>query len=383
MIVIIIIMVSAVLYALLMLYLARGWQRIKPFSSGANSDRQTLAFASIVIAARNEENNISQCLEDILQQDFPKHLFEVVVVDDNSEDATVDAVNGFLGRFENIRLVNLANEPGKAEGKKAAIARGIEKARGELIVTTDADCRCGKNWLASIVSYYLKYQPIMISGPVVFTAKPGFMGSFMKLEFLSLVASGAGGIGMGKPLMCNGANLAFRRDVFLMDEINITGSGFASGDDMFLMHSIAERLGVGKVHFLKCKDAIVKTPSPASLRSFFMQRIRWGSKTRAYPNTFTASVALIVFLNSITLFASTVMLWFQPQAFIPVMISWSLKAIGDFFVLYPATKFLSERKLLWLLPIFQPVHVIYITVSGLMSFFPWFTWKGRVYEIKS
>jgi len=378
----IIIVTVAILYAILMISLALGWKRLKSFRAIENNNTQITAFTSIVIAARNEEKNIALCLEDILQQNFPQHLFEVVVVDDHSEDATVDIVNALISKFENLMLVNLANESGNAEGKKAAIARGIEKAHGQLIITTDADCRFDKNWLLSIVSYYHEFRPVMISGPVVFTAKQGFMGNFMKLEFISLVASGAGGIGLGKPLMCNGANLAFRRDVYLMNEIHTAGSGLASGDDMFLMHGIAEKFGEMKIHFLKCTDAIVKTPSPANLRSFLAQRVRWGSKTRAYLNTSTAYVAMIVFLNSISLFISTVLLCFQPRLLIPLMFAWGMKTISDFAILYPATKFFNERKLLWWVPIFEPLHVIYITISSLLSLLPRFTWKGRVYQLK-
>lgn len=376
----ILIVTVAVLYAILMIFLAWGWKRLKSFRAIEHNNAQTTVFASIIIAARNEGKNIALCLEDILQQNFPQHLFEVVVVNDHSEDDTVDIVNAFISRFENLMLVDLAN--GNAEGKKAAIAKGIEKAHGELIITTDADCRVDKNWLLSIVNYYHEFRPVMISGPVVFTAEQGFMGNFMKLEFISLVASGAGGIGLGKPLMCNGANLAFRRDAYLMDEIRTAGSGLASGDDIFLMHGIAAKFGEMKVHFLKCTDAIVKTPSPANLRSFLAQRVRWGSKTRAYLNTSTAYVAMIVFLNSISLFISTVLFYFQPQLLIPLLFAWSLKTISDFAILYPATKFFNERKLLWWIPIFEPLHVIYITFSSLLSLLPRFTWKGRVYQLK-
>lgn len=372
----IVFLVVAVIYASLMIFLTIGWHRIKVCSND-NGSGKIDPFISIVIAARNEENNIETCLGDLLQQDYPREGFEIIVVDDFSTDATTEIVELITKQQGNVFLLRLADHATSNGGKKNAIATGIKKAKGELIITTDADCRYGMRWLSSFADYYNKFQPEMICGPVLFTSPGGFPGKFVVLEFISLVAAGAGAIGIGAPLMCNGANLAFRRDTYFMEGIASTGSDIVSGDDVFLMHSIAQKLGHQSVHFLKCKDAVVKTPAPINLQEFLMQRIRWGSKTIVYPGSFTAVVALVVFLTAFLLLVSTLALLCNTNLIIPALAAWALKSISDFLMLYPACNFFGEKKLLWWFPLFEPIHVIYITIGGMLSFLPRFTWKGR------
>lgn len=373
----ILLLVSALIYAWFIFSIAVGWKKIKPFiceNQMADGDK---LFVSVIIAARNEENVIAQCLHDLCNQHYSSNAFEIIVVDDHSTDSTSFQVKKVMQQNSCVRLINLTGKEASAKGKKAAIASGIKEARGELIVTTDADCRFKEHWLKCITSYYKKHQVQLISAPVTFMPQNHWSGKFMELEFISLVTAGAGGLGLKKPLMCNGANLAFRRETFIKLNPFKESEKWASGDDMFLMHSIQKEFGAEAIRFLKSADAIVKTPSPKGIHDFIMQRLRWGSKTKAYANSFTATVAMVVFLNSLLLLAISFLLPFRPSLLFPVLTSWLLKISSDFFLLYQGCSFFKRKGLLiWLIP-FQLIHVVYITFGALLASFMGYVWKGR------
>ena len=369
------ILVTGFAYFCLIVWLSSGWRRLKPFDPISKTKISTTV--SIVIAARNEEQNIAQCLNDLLAQDFSGEKYEIIVIDDYSLDNTSEEVNKIATLTDKIKLIRLAEKKEKVKGKKAALAAGITEAKGELIITTDADCRFHKQWLQSLTTYYETFKPVMISAPVIFEPQQSISGKFYELEFMGLVVSGAGALGLNKPLMCNGANLAFPRRNFLKFQNNKTDNTWASGDDMFLMHWIKNNYGAKSIHFLKSDKAVVNTKAPTNIHDFVLQRIRWGSKTRAYPNTFTALVAAIVFINSIFLIAGSISAIFFSALILPVLISWILKFLSDWILLYPSSKFFNKSGLLkWFIP-FQIFHTIYILSVALLSMFSGYNWKGR------
>lgn len=373
----ILLIVAGFLYASLILSFARGWKKLPAFRYDKDLAVNKNIFVSIIIAARNEADNITICIEDLFKQDYQSGNFEIIVVDDHSTDNTIGEVRKIKQRNANIKLVNLAEQQSSANGKKAAIASGVDQARGELIITTDADCRFTRQWLSCIVKYYMQHHPIMISAPVAFMPQNSLGGKFMELEFISLVTAGAGALGLKKPLMCNGANLAFRREVFLELKPFRESEKWASGDDMFLMQNIRKKYGPHAIHFLKSSGAILHTQAPAGVKEFIMQRIRWGSKTRAYPDSFTAMVAAIVFMNSLMLLCGSALLIFSPALIYPVLAGWLLKISSDAFLLYLGCTFFQRRKLLvWFIP-FQVIHVFYITLGAMLSGVSGYVWKGR------
>lgn len=373
----ILLLVAGLLYASLIFSFARGWKKLPVFDCDTDVAANKNVFMSIVIAARNEEENIAVCLEDLCKQDYQSGNFEIIVVDDHSTDHTSLEVQRFKQRNANISLLNLAEQPSSASGKKAAVTAGVEQARGELIITTDADCRFSCGWLSCIVEYYSQHHPKMISAPVAFMPQNFVGGKFMELEFISLVTAGAGALGLKKPLMCNGANLVFRRDIFLELKPFQEAEKWASGDDMFLMQTIRKKYGSHAIHFLKSSGAIVQTKAPAGVKEFIMQRIRWGSKTRAYPGSFTAVVAAIVFMNSLMLLGGTVFLVFSSALILPVLAGWFLKISSDALLLYQGCTFFQRRRLLiWFIP-FQIMYVLYIILGALLAGASGYVWKGR------
>jgi len=225
---------------------------------------------SVLIPARNEEKDIINLLSDIKKQSYPNNMFEVIVIDDSSTDSTYEIVRQSLqdSTLNNV-IVRLEKKQKNLSPKKRALEKGVSLAKGELIITTDADCRVKENWINSFVLEYKRKETAMISGPVTFYNNNTVFKKIQSLEFLSLIASGAGAIGNNTVLMCNGANMAYSKKAFEKVGGYSGDEDFASGDDVFLMMKMRKYLGNEKVSFLKKRDAIVSTKAQNSLHCLY------------------------------------------------------------------------------------------------------------------
>jgi cellulose synthase/poly-beta-1,6-N-acetylglucosamine synthase-like glycosyltransferase len=323
--------------------------KIKPFTW--SSEPKT--FVSVVVSCRNEQKNLPVLLNSISLQNYPEYLYEVIIVNDNSTDKTSDIAARFNG------IVNLHRLDSTGKGKKQALRAGINTAKGNLIITTDADCRMGNNWIKTIAAFYEKYRPDMIICPVQVESHPGFLGRFQDLEFLSLQGITAGCASSGKATMCNGANLAFTRDIYLdhsdnlHDEIN-------SGDDIFLLQSLKKEPH-SKILWLESPEALVTTESQPTLSSFLTQRKRWISKGKVYKDIPT------IFLGLSTLFSALLQISYMIACFIESGLIWFflailfLKSVPDFLILLNTSGRYGKRQLLrWFLPaqLIYPFYVI-------------------------
>ena len=200
--------VFTAVYIFLILYMYRGWNSIIPPQGLTTPSKKV----SVIVAARNEELNIARTLNDILAQDYPSELLEIIIVDDHSTDNTASIVRSYANK--GVILLQM-NESDKLNSyKKMAIAKAIDLCKGDIIVSTDADCRMGSKWLSTAIGYFEKQDLYMLSSPVVYSEEKSFFERLQTLEFLYLIGLGAAGIGNKKPTTCNGANLAYRTDVF-------------------------------------------------------------------------------------------------------------------------------------------------------------------------
>ena len=178
-----------------------GWLRCKVFSP---HDTIPGIRVSIIIPFRNESEKIMQNFLFLKSQDYPAELLEVIYVNDHSEDNTSEILMEHIGKERNFRLKNLN---ASLAGKKEALMEGVRAAKGELLLFTDADCYPVSTWVSTMAGFYMKYKPVMISGPVLISEGSNLSGRFQALEFLSLSGSGAGSFENRQPVLCNGANL--------------------------------------------------------------------------------------------------------------------------------------------------------------------------------
>jgi len=333
---------------------------------------------SVIIATRNEEDNIKLCLNDLIAQDFDKNLFEVIIVDDFSTDKTISIIKDFVKSSSvNIQLIDLKNEKHGKFSKKEAIQKAIEKSNGELIITTDADCRINSKWVSTFVDYYENSEKKLISGPVCFHRKVSFWGKLQSLEFLSLVSSGAGAIRIGKPIMCNGANLAYSKTAFYTIKGFEKDKKYSSGDDVFLLQNMKKTFGSKSIGFLKSKNAIVYTKPQNSIKGFINQRIRWTSKSSGYKDFFLILTAFSVLLLNLSIISSIIITLFHPHFLLFTIIIFVIKSIIDFPILLGITSFTKQKNLLFFYFPLQFIYPIYISVLGILGNLLNFNWKDR------
>lgn len=357
--------------ALLVLY--KGWQKL-PFQDDLLRGEGNTAV-SVLIAARNEEKNIAETIEAILAQHYPKELLEVIVVDDHSTDRTGAIIASFEAR--GVKLIQL-NETRKLNSyKKKAISEAIAQASGELIVATDADCLMGPDWLRSIVNLYEREGYKLISSPVVYHQEKSYFERLQTLEFLYLIGLGAASIGVGKPSTCNGANLAYRRDVFYelggfqgIDEL-------ASGDDELFLHKVASKYPEA-IGFCKSKEAVVYTEAKENLKEFLRQRRRWASKSTKYKEKKIVVLGVSIWLFNFFLLLNALLGIFLPAFLLVFLVTFMLKIAAEFLFLFPITQFARRSKLLPNLPLLSVLHIFYMVYIGIAGNTGKYHWKGRM-----
>ena len=326
---------------------------------------------SILIAARNEENNIERLLKSLYNQTFEKDLFEVIIIDDHSKDNTLLIVENFIKENNdiNIKIFNA-----EKEGKKFAISQALHLAHNELVVVTDADCVLKTTWIESIVNFYKEKKCKMILAPVLLSPAETFFEKIQVLEHLSLIGSTAGSANIGFPVMCNGANMAYEREAALEVEKFRKDFNIPSGDDMFLMEQFIKNYGHQSVKFLLSKSAIVETKTCKTVSEFFRQRRRWVSKTKAYTNWKILTTAFTVLFFNLSIVSLFVSAFFIPALWSLYFLLTLLKFFIDFPLLKNITSFMNQSSLLkWtlLLEFIYPFYVVFTAISGMLINVKW------------
>jgi cellulose synthase/poly-beta-1,6-N-acetylglucosamine synthase-like glycosyltransferase len=214
----------------------------------------------------------------------------------------------------------------------------------------------------------------LIIGPVFLKDQKGILGQFQCLEFMSLIASGAGAAGIGHPILCNGANLAAPRLLFY-EAADVYSAEIQSGDDIFLLLELKKK-GFDAV-FCKNNDAVVETENKKKLGDFIEQRSRWTFKSRYYRDFDIIVVAIIVLATNLLFPISFVIALFNPFFFIVIIVLFILKCIVDFVLLFLVADFFHRKKWLSLFVIHQFVYIFYVSWVGILGHLSTFSWKNR------
>jgi cellulose synthase/poly-beta-1,6-N-acetylglucosamine synthase-like glycosyltransferase len=374
------------IYASLLMYYRGGWNSIPEFQK-AEGSLPEFPFISVIVPARNEASNLNALLVSLKSQSYPKDYFEVIVMDDFSEDNTPGIVHSFP--MDNLQLVKLKDHvPVPINSyKKKAIETGISLSKGQVIVTTDADCIMENSWLYTIAAFYSTSNASLIVMPVAIEDPGNFFEIFQALDFMVLQGITGAAVYHKIHSMCNGANLAYSKSAF-KEVGGFTGiDHIASGDDMLLMHKIS-KLYPGGIKYLKASDVIVETSAAHTISEFMNQRIRWASKADKYDDKRITLVLLMVYSFNLLLFILPIASIFQNEIkigneyHVEAITVWIIILLLKLFVecifLYPVATFLKKVSLLWFFPFLQPFHIVYTIIAGFLGKFGRYHWKNRM-----
>lgn len=361
------------IYSLLLLVFIIGFHKVK--KNKLPGKHQLGTSFSVVIPFRNEVEALPALLESIKALDYGTSLCEFIFVDDSSEDDGATIISSFSSTSKfSIHLI--ASNRKTPSPKKDAISTAIEKSSYPWIITIDADCTFNKNWL-SCYDYYIQSNDVdFLASSVSFLGKDAFLDNFQILENISLHTVTIGGFGIEKPIMCNGANLAYKKEVFKTLNGFTGNDHLASGDDIFLMQKAINNSYT--VNFLKHREAIVTTQTESTLSQLISQRKRWASKTSGYKNWFPKCVAFSIFLANLSVIICFLMLFTSIVNLVLCVSLIALKFLVDSVCILTTAKYFNQyTPLKYLIPalFIYPIWTVYI---ALISINKSYTWKGRI-----
>lgn len=359
----------------LLQYYSWGWILTPQFEP--TKSYQPTTKVTVLVPARNEANNIEPLLNCLLAQNYPRELLEILVIDDHSDDATATIV-AQMG----VEVLSLG---GAAEGKKAALTMGVQQASGDLIITTDADCQMGVDWVHTIVQYYENHNHKVITGPVAFhqpsTIKHRLLFYFQSLDLMGLMFITAGSLRFKFPNMANGANFAFEKKLFIALNGYSGIDNTPTGDDILFLLKVHSHYP-GCAGFLKSKAAIVTTAASPNWQAFWQQRRRWVSKSAGFGDARLTAILVFYYLYALLIVVSGVAMFFEPVLFLAFGLLLFGKMVPEFVMMAHAAAFFGRvGQLLWFVPA-QLAHVYYVLRIGIDSQLKTYTWKNRSYRKK-
>ncbi len=327
---------------------------------------------TVVIAMRNEADNIHNHLKSLQKQKYPKDKYEIIIVNDHSTDGSSEIVRSYQDKLKNLSVFDLP--PGKT-GKKQAVALGVKMVRTEHVVFTDVDCTHPDIWLFEMANAINQNNSTMLIGAVMLEPAKSLFEMMQALEHASLTASSLGACAMGFPIMASSANLAINQKK-LNFTINLLNPAQQSGDDVFLLHS-AKREGNHNIACIHTSKSLVFSKPARTLREFLKQRARWASKATAYRDWATVLVGVTVLLFNLMLLMAFFTSALNSAGWLLLGVGLGVKSLLDFTLLY---KYLRKYNKIYLLKVFIPLQLMYpfyVCVSFFISLFGSVSWKGR------
>lgn len=330
-------------------------------------------FVSVVISARNEAGRIGSCLLALERQSYPKDRFEIIVVDDRSDDHTSAIARDLRSRLPALTVLRIDEHDSDMAPKKFAIQTGIRAARGTIILCTDADCCPETKWIESMVACFTESVGMVIGySPIDPTRSVSILQPFVALDSLALASLACASALWKKPVTATGRSLAYRREVF--DEVGGFRSigRFISGDDDLLLQLVRKTRWT--VAYCVGMQSLVPTDPPSDYRQFMHQKIRQASKGRHYTAATITTLVLIYFYNLALVVWTPWALWHgQLLAVVP----WVVKLVSDFGLLLTGGIRFRRRRFLLAYPLIGLLHPLYIVVFGAWGQFGKFEWKDQ------
>lgn len=374
--------VIVVLYLALIASLTLGLRWLPAFEP---VDSESETSFSIVVVFRNEKDQLPDLIHHLGQLNYPSDKFEVLLVNDGSDDGSVEIVKSLQKNTPALILRILELEKESRSPKKEALELGAREASYDWIITTDADCMMGPDYL-SAYDQFLKKQPArMVAGPVICEAGDSFLHRFQALDFLSLQGSTMGGFGARdsipfiRPFMCNGANLCYDKKTFRQLGGYEGNKDIASGDDVFLLEKMLDK-HESEVRFIKSKAALIRTRPKETWKSLIEQRKRWAAKSTSYKNGFARLVGLLVILTNLSLLAGLFLGVSGSASWSHLGILFVMKINLDFVLIYNTAPIGDQQEVMKSFVTSSLLYPFFVVWVALQSLTGNYVWKGRTYK---
>ncbi|MBN1406939.1 MAG: glycosyltransferase [Calditrichaceae bacterium] len=330
-------------------------------------------FVSVIVCAHNEQKNLPDCIDLLYAQSYDRQKLEFIIVNDRSTDKTGEIIDTICQKDDRFIQIKITDRIPEFAPKKRAIDTAVKKAKGEIILLTDADGRPGPNWVKTMISYY-RPDMDMVIGYAPYKVKPAnhLSKQALSLEYLSIAAVAAASTGIGYPLTCVGTNMSYRKKVY--QEIGGFGefSAHISGDDDLFLTRVREHKKY-KIHYATDAETHVYNNPPQLWRKFLHQRMRYASKGFDYPKKVTIGL-VFYFLMNLLLFIGLISFPFSLKLFFTGVGLFVLKAVFEFIFMYKAAKTLKDTRYLKLFPLAALLHIPYVIIFGILGQFKHFQW---------
>ncbi len=355
------------LYLVFSLVLCMGLKRKYPIRQDPNYR------VSVIVAARNEADNILDCLHSLEELDYPSNLLEIIIANDRSDDQTEQIIVEFIKAKPQFKYFHITKAIPSLSGKASAISQSIKHSQGEIIFITDADCKVPKNWIQK-TNQYITDKVGMVAGFTLLRSLSRFFNKIQNADWAYLLSVAAGAAGLGIPLTCMGNNFAFRRSAY--EQVGgYQGVGFSVTEDFALLKAMVKHTH-WKMRFAIDRDCLVKTEPMKNWRDFFSQRKRWaiGGKSVHWFGKF------LIVISVLTNFALIGLLIFS-QNYIFILSFFFSMIIGDYLLVKVLMNQLNVRGCLKYLPFYRIFFIFYSTILLFDQLFNRkVTWKGIQYR---
>ncbi len=333
---------------------------------------------SIIIAVRNEADNLLSCLQALSALQYPTHLFEIIFIDDHSSDLTVQILEKAISNFSNMKILHAKNFSSESVAKKRALEYGINQATYSWIICTDGDSQVPPQWLYCVDNYLQKHDVLMVAAPCELMNSKGFWQEFQQADYLSLQGITAAVVSSKKCALANGANLAYYKPAFMEMNGFLGYEKIATGDDMLLMQKMHQKFGWEKIGYLLHHNAIVRTNGAKNLSEFMQQRIRWGSKFKQVEKGWLKIIMVVSYLFHLVMISVGVGSFFYSDFLIGFLVMFISSAMIEFLFMTAITSFFKKRFLLKYFVVFKCVYAFYYLVLGGLAMFKTYHWKDRI-----
>jgi cellulose synthase/poly-beta-1,6-N-acetylglucosamine synthase-like glycosyltransferase len=356
--------IMAVLYCAQGIVLIAGLKRAVPEKAPHYEPR-----VSVITAARNEESNIEACLESLLRIEYPRDKFEIIVVDDNSTDATLAIVRKFAKENSNLKVLSAKQEIDHLRGKANAIAQGIDISSGEIIAMTDADCVVPPTWLRSTVRSYT--GDVGVVAGLTLLQPTGWFAGMQSLDWAYILAVASAAMALKNPLSCIGNNFSFRKKAY--DEIGgYRKIKFSVTEDFALFKAITHS-GRWEYRYPFERETLVFSIACSSVRELYRQKRRWGVGGKDMPPSALMMMVIAFCFHALLLFGIFVSI--DQKLLLLGLLG---KVIGDLVLLsipLSRTRQLAQLKYFWLFELYFMLYVLLLPFAVFLG--GRVVWKGR------